>query len=122
MARLVSPKQVVDLSTKINLHWYLSRMRPSFYCKKFQRQRRKKKELKAKSNMSTDGGGLLVATMAARRMMKEREDQIKERGRVVYAMYLLKKWPLNGRLKVIVLVRKFSFPRGVSSHVFFLHN
>ena len=72
--------------------------------------------------MSTDGGGLLVATMAARRMMKEREDQIKERGRVVYGMYLLKKWPLNGRLKVIVLVRKFSFPRGVSSHAFFLHN
>jgi len=90
VVRIIPPQMVVDWAAKINLLGLFKRLKPSYYSKKLKLRQRKIKEQNAKRHMKTDGGGLLVATMAARRMIKQKEKKIKERGRFVYGVYLLK--------------------------------
>ena len=121
VARLIPPMKVVDLAARINLHWYLVRLTPTFYWNLSQRRRRMNKEAEVKKDMAArpSGGGLLIATIATLKAMKEREDKIKEEGKLVYGMYLLKKWAENSEFKETAHMHRFSFWRRSSSDRFF---
>ena len=104
VARLVPPNRVVDISSRINLYWYLKRLSPSFYWELYHKQRRIYREAKVKnSNIATSGGGLLRATVAALKARKEKEKKMKERGKLVYAGYTTRKWVGRGKLVGMML-------------------
>ena len=100
VARLVPATTVVNLSASLNLYWYLIRLTPCFYWRVFLRRRedanRVNKEIKVNKNSSmirSSWGGLEIATMATIKAMSDKEEKkVKERGKIVYAGYKLKKW------------------------------
>ena len=100
VARLVPATTVVNLSASLNLYWYLIRLTPCFYWRVFLRRRedanRANKEIKVNKNSSmirSSWGGLEIATMATIKAMSDREEKkVKERGKIAYAGYKLRKW------------------------------
>jgi hypothetical protein len=100
VARLVPATTVVNLSASLNLYWYLVRLTPCFYWRVFLRRRedanRVNKEIKVNKNSSmirSSWGGLEIATMATIKAMSDKEENnAKERGKIAYAGYKIKKW------------------------------
>ena len=102
VATLIPPNMVVDISTRMKLHWYLKRLSPMF-CFREQRHIRTREGKVKNLNMATSGGGLLKATVALMQKMKEEEEKKKERGKLVYAGYILKKGVDRGKLRDLVV-------------------
>lgn len=60
--------------------------------------------MKRNNNFMASRGSLFVAAEATFAAMEEKERKMKERGKLVYAAYMLKKWAETSALKDISLI------------------
>jgi len=108
VARLVPPTKVVDLSKRINLFWYLTRLTPCFYWKLFLERRAGAKRVKKNPTMiHRSWGSLEIAALATLGARKEKKKNMKQRGKVAYAGYTIKKWAETSELKGVSLQLSF---------------
>ena len=97
VARLIPPSAVVEISSKINFYWYVERISPSWYWRKYrervERAQREKQELEARSGAHllkrASWGGLEIAALAAVKALARQREMEREENKRSFG---LRKW------------------------------
>ena len=95
VARLVPSTKVLEVWGRLNFDWFLVHLSPSFLLNAFYERRLINEETKKRRKSSfarLNFYDLSIATLARSRVMAEKEKEMKERGKLAHADYVLRKW------------------------------